>query len=292
MWKLSPTVKWFYQRGSRKAICRRRRFSPISEHSPVATPEDLKAWLISLRRDSHVSRSAWPENVSENQTRAICGPGPFASLERSGRHGLFWKTSQDCLPGMGITEPYCWTWPKRGSMRNGIVYPRPKLELGTKGKDSGLWPTPQAHDSTPGNPKRVGRFGTKHGGRNLNDMAAIFPNSHGNTDAWATPSVCGNYNRKGASKTSGDGLSTQVGGTLNPNWVEWLMGWPVGWTSLDELPKAVFQAWFENMAGYWEEEPDIPRVAQGVENRVNRLKAIGNGQVSLCLVKAWEVLTK
>ena len=27
---------------------------------------------------------------------------------------------------------------------------------------------------------------------------------------WATPSVCGNYNRKGASKTSGDGLATQV----------------------------------------------------------------------------------
>ncbi len=28
--------------------------------------------------------------------------------------------------------------------------------------------------------------------------------------AWPTPSVCGNYNRKGASKTSGDGLATAV----------------------------------------------------------------------------------
>ena len=27
---------------------------------------------------------------------------------------------------------------------------------------------------------------------------------------WATPSICGNYNRKGASPTSGDGLATQV----------------------------------------------------------------------------------
>ena len=27
-------------------------------------------------------------------------------------------------------------------------------------------------------------------------------------------------------------LSEQVGGLLNPNWVEWLMGWPIGWTDL------------------------------------------------------------
>jgi len=81
---------------------------------------------------------------------------------------------------------------------------------------------------------------------------------------WPTPTVCGNYNRKGASATSGDGLATavlkcatptardwrsgkaskatmernsrplseQIGGSLNPTWVEWLMGWPIGWTDL------------------------------------------------------------
>jgi hypothetical protein len=83
---------------------------------------------------------------------------------------------------------------------------------------------------------------------------------------WPTPTVCGNYNRKGASKTSGDGLATavakwptptahnaketnspsealrneptlayRVGGKLNPTWVEWLMGWPLEWTDLKPL---------------------------------------------------------
>jgi len=28
---------------------------------------------------------------------------------------------------------------------------------------------------------------------------------------------------------------TQTGGLLNPNWVEWLMGWPIGWTDLNAL---------------------------------------------------------
>jgi hypothetical protein len=90
-----------------------------------------------------------------------------------------------------------------------------------------------------------------------------------------TPTVNGNHNRKGLSKTSGDGLATfvkkqmwrtpiasqgrqdgvlkkyaakpspktgrtdrqiklsdQVGGKLNPAWVELLMNFPVGWTEI------------------------------------------------------------
>ena len=48
---------------------------------------------------------------------------------------------------------------------------------------------------------------------------------------WATPTVEGNHDRKGLSPTSGDVLPTQVGGALNPTWVEWLMGLPLGWTA-------------------------------------------------------------
>jgi len=30
-------------------------------------------------------------------------------------------------------------------------------------------------------------------------------------------------------------LAAQAGGALNPTWVEWLMGWPLGWTDLKPL---------------------------------------------------------
>ena len=33
------------------------------------------------------------------------------------------------------------------------------------------------------------------------------------------------------------------GGTLNPNWVEWLMGWVIGWTDLKPLEMDKFQQW-------------------------------------------------
>lgn len=50
---------------------------------------------------------------------------------------------------------------------------------------------------------------------------------------WPTPTEHGNYNRKGSSPTSVDGLATAAGGALNPRWVEWLMGFPDGWTDLE-----------------------------------------------------------
>jgi DNA (cytosine-5)-methyltransferase 1 len=41
---------------------------------------------------------------------------------------------------------------------------------------------------------------------------------------------------------------------------------------------------------WWDFEPNVGRVANGVAARVDRLKAIGNGQVPLCAATAWELL--
>ena len=107
---------------------------------------------------------------------------------------------------------------RSGTMRSGIVYPHAPLAPLTGGIGSGLWPTPHSNCSTG-----AGTQG-RQGGLNLQTAVKMLP----------TPSVCGNYNRKGASPTSGDGLATVAGGALNPNWVEWLMGYPIGWTDLKD----------------------------------------------------------
>ena len=41
---------------------------------------------------------------------------------------------------------------------------------------------------------------------------------------------------------------------------------------------------------FWAIEPDVGRVANGVAARMDRLKAIGNGQVPLCAATAWRIL--
>jgi len=109
--------------------------------------------------------------------------------------------------------------------------------------------------------------------------------------AWPTPTVKGNYNRKGLTSKSGDGLATAVSrfptptvamrkgssigaltrkngqsrendrldyrvegsgltGRLNPGWVEWLMGWPIGWTALEPLGMDKFREWQRQHGDY------------------------------------------
>jgi DNA (cytosine-5)-methyltransferase 1 len=42
----------------------------------------------------------------------------------------------------------------------------------------------------------------------------------------------------------------------------------------------------------WSAEPDVCRVVNGVADTMDRLKAIGNGQVPLCAATAWRILTE
>ena len=53
-------------------------------------------------------------------------------------------------------------------------------------------------------------------------------------------------------------------------------------------PWGVVEGWRES---WWGAEPDVGRVADGVAARVDRLKAIGNGQVPQCAAEAWRILT-
>jgi DNA (cytosine-5)-methyltransferase 1 len=58
------------------------------------------------------------------------------------------------------------------------------------------------------------------------------------------------------------------------------------------IPSGIYQ---ENSyacdSRWWEIEPNVGRVADGVAARVDRLKAIGNGQVPLYAAEAWKILS-
>jgi DNA (cytosine-5)-methyltransferase 1 len=48
---------------------------------------------------------------------------------------------------------------------------------------------------------------------------------------------------------------------------------------------------FGSSQHWWEIEPNVGRVVDGMADRVDRLKAIGNGQVPLCAATAWRILS-
>ena len=84
-------------------------------------------------------------------------------------------------------------------------------------------------------------------------------------------------------------------GHLNPSWVESLMGLPEGWTQLGTLSEVDWNGW-PSRPGTEQYEFEAPRTLpkgdEGLENRVDRLRMLGNGVVPQSAEIALEVLSK
>lgn len=106
-----------------------------------------------------------------------------------------------------------------------------------------MWPTPRA--ANPGS-RPNGK-----GGKILAEEVAIAEGLRKRGQSFATPK---SRDWKGQSQRGihapGDALPNMdrgdgkpVGGSLNPTWVEWLMGWPLGWTDCAAPATAKYQEW-------------------------------------------------
>jgi hypothetical protein len=90
-----------------------------------------------------------------------------------------------------------------------------------QGKVPAMWPTPKASAAGPDFAKTT-RSKT---GISLATAAAM----------WPTPTTQDASNNGGPSQYQRNSLplNAAAGGALNPTWVEWLMGFPLGWTVCD-----------------------------------------------------------
>jgi hypothetical protein len=195
---------------------------------------DLLAWVRGYENKHYPSKSmssaaVSPVKTSQSPERVQVLKGAAAAygritpelLARFDPDTSSWRTSQLCLDG--AFHEFSETWPRSGLMRNGTAYLLPPLVRLTDETDYGSLPTPSATS-----------YGTNQGG-GMGRVGPVRPSldTMARKGLWPTPTQDGNYNRKGASATSGDELATAVGGALNPTWVEWLMGFPLGWTALE-----------------------------------------------------------
>lgn len=82
------------------------------------------------------------------------------------------------------------------------------------------------------------------------------------------------------------------GGPLNPDWCEWFMAHPIGWTRMQPLDPQELVRWKAEVAGGdWFEWPSLPPMLdRKVPNRVDRIRCLGNAQVPVCAATAWSVL--
>jgi len=181
--------------------------------------------------DSPASPSAMPGNAQARQMTATSGrkwlgslklSGPLGSLARMLLGSSRWHSTVVFL-----------TWSALGTPARRSLYRLQLLEPSTAGIEPGLWPTPHANAST--GPGTSGR----QGGMNLQTAAHLWPTPdatmHKGARLLGTMALTGRNpltNRLPDAVQATDQII--VGGSLNPQWVEWLMGYPAGWTDLGD----------------------------------------------------------
>ncbi len=112
-----------------------------------------------------------------------------------------------------------------------------RLSLDTMAR-RGLWPTPVVDDSVN---RKKGKWNSR-GEPQLSAAVMIWPTPT-KSDGMGGPG-------RGKAKQGGDNLRTSAGGPLNPTWVEWLMGWPIGWTELNPLETGKYREWRQQHGGF------------------------------------------
>jgi hypothetical protein len=141
--------------------------------------------------------------------------------------------------------------------------------LGAMAKNN-FWPTPLASDA--------GRTGpNQKDGQGKPKLAALVAQRETQpVTMWPTPRARdwkdGAYPNEYERNTPS--LATHAGGSLSPLWVEWLMGWPIGWTDCAPLGTDKFLSWQrshglnseESLIGN-DEEPSSPRINSPSNNR-------------------------
>jgi hypothetical protein len=229
-----------------------------------------------------------------------------------------WKTPQCSL--FEDSEPSLETWPRWGSMQDGVSFLQQTLVPRIKEIGSGLWATPSASDGQRGGTitdKMTGQSLTQmvntpakwptpaaRDGKPTNTLETLmdgrFVDQLANrvkmveTNLWTTP-CSRDWKGKTISKNHPEGFNKSLAndvikfptpqasdcrdrgnmsnpsiqrraekgkqlnlsmvahptsGQLNPTWVEWLMGWPLGWTDLKPLAMDKYRSWLQQHGGF------------------------------------------
>jgi len=194
---------------------------------------DLTLFVV----DTPASPSVTPEKEKVNSTKDIyflMSPTPFANYDPDTQS---WRT----FPGISLwgSELYSKNWPRSGMTLDGTAYQLPpcaprtcaiefSLSQHQGPKSHGLWPTATTADHAT-------RF--SQGGMPLGMAARLWPTpTHGKLSGGTggMKQIEAKYLAGEITTEERQAMRAGNGGQLNPTFVEWLMGFPIGWTDLED----------------------------------------------------------
>ena len=211
---------------------------------------------------SHVSRSALPGSDEARRMTVISGRkcselyascGPVGSLVRMLLESSIWRSTRCLL-----------TWKAKVTKGGRCLFRLAASTRRTGASAAQFWPTVTGFDATGGELKGKEFCGTRHAMK-LGQAVRMFPTPRANCmtgASWAprrqgapdlqtfaamfptptTERLCGGSHAAEQLKemeasgqiTPEERQSMQAGngGQLNPDWVEWMMGYPIGWSEV------------------------------------------------------------
>lgn len=186
--------------------------SLVTMTSGQSTGNGSLEWTLSAG-DSHASPSVVPGSDEARQMTVTSGrkwsavspySDPLGSLVKMCLGSSIWGSTKCSLTWKPLViKQRCLGFRLVVSMRR------------TLGNGSGLWPTPRAEEKSQHN--------SQDNGIALSRAVKM----------WPTPKAQ-NAQAPCLHGQGGMGLQEAVGGQLNPPFVEWLMGFPIGWTDLGD----------------------------------------------------------
>jgi hypothetical protein len=238
-----------------------------------------------------------------------------------------WRTRQHSL--LGDLDVYSETWPRWGSMRDGESSAQPTPELRTCASESGLWPTPLASDGAKGGPNQRGGKGDlrlsaavqfptpqAYAKGSSASRPGLTPLDIAVRPEMARHAERAKDRRRGIpmipTPTAGDSRSSGSRNTAGSqahfgvSLTDWVRG-DNGKGRISNTEREGLEGCGGGHAGesqesesrdgrsadigrHWPPEPAVGRVVDGMAHRVDRLRALGNGQVPRVAVAAWRRL--
>lgn len=205
--------------GSPACTCGKETFDcsihPTTPEKWIASMQDSLAKTLALLE----SRQAYLREPDQVFTEKSC-----VLLTQYDQKNSSWRTLQQSL--LTDSEPFSETWPRWGMTQGGVAYAHPMSERRITEIDGFCWPTPTvttgaqvAWNKTPG----------QTGGTSLAGAVRLWPTPTTNDAKNSTLPESLRFRDGMAGALMRDGVNP--GGQLNPNWVGWLMGFPIGWAN-------------------------------------------------------------
>lgn len=189
------------------------------------------------------------------ESEAGCGASLRVLLARYDRDTRSWKTPQCSL--FGDSDECLETFPKSGMMQNGLLWEQTMWARPTDANESGFWRTPDTGAGGTVSEKTLEEMANGNWTRKSGQSRQLrLQDQVRHPQLWPTPKCQdarvalfdrykGNLGEviHGRYLNGGNATPQTKSARLNPNWVEWLMGWPIGYTDSKQLATDKFLSW-------------------------------------------------